>query len=138
MQQIQGFPQNTILSEDMYVAAKMLINGWKVAYVANAIVYHSHDYTILQEFKRYFDIGVFHVRESWIQAEFGKAEGEGKRFVMTELRYILKHCPYRIFEMVLRDGMKYIGYRLGLSERTLGPTLCKRLSMSPRYWRNQE
>lgn len=59
IQQVEGFPTNTILSEDMYVAAKMLMQGWKVAYVADAVVYHSHDYTVFQEFKRYFDIGVF-------------------------------------------------------------------------------
>ena len=131
---VHGFPQNTILSEDMCIAAKMLLKGWRVAYVAEALVYHSHDYSVIQEFKRYFDIGVFHKRESWIQREFGKAEGEGKRFVITELRYILKHCPYRIFEMALRDGMKYLGYRLGLCESKLKNSWKKRLSMTARYW----
>lgn len=134
IEEVHGFPQNTILSEDMCVAAKMLLKGWRVAYAAEALVYHSHDYSVIQEFKRYFDIGVFHVRESWIQREFGKAEGEGKRFVITELRYILKHCPYRIFEMALRDGMKYLGYRLGLCESKLKNSWKKRLSMTARYW----
>jgi glycosyltransferase, group 2 family len=134
MQQVRGFPTNTILSEDMCVAAKMLLRGWKVAYVANAMVYHSHDYTVWQEFKRYFDIGVFHARESWIRKEFGKAEGEGKRFVMTELRYILKHSPHRIFEMILRDGMKFLGYRMGLNEKKLSIRWKRKMSMFSRYW----
>ena len=134
MQQVWGFPSNTILSEDMCVAAKMLLRGWKVAYVANAMVYHSHDYTVWQEFKRYFDIGVFHARESWIRKEFGKAEGEGKRFVMTELRYILKHSPHRIFEMILRDGMKFLGYRMGLNEKNLSIRWKRKMSMFSRYW----
>lgn len=134
MRQVGGFPQHTILSEDMCVAAKMLIKGWQVAYVSNAMVYHSHDYTILQEFRRYFDIGVFHARESWIQEEFGKAEGEGKKFIMEELRYIFRHCPYRLVEMILRDGMKFLGYRLGMKEASLKNSWKKRLSMFPRYW----
>ena len=134
MQRVGGFPKHTILSEDMCVAAKMLLHGWKVAYAANAVVYHSHDYTVLQEFKRYFDIGVFHARESWIQKNFGKAEGEGRRFVMTELRCILKRCPHRLFEMILRDGMKFLGYRLGLHERKIANSWKKRLSMTTRYW----
>ena len=134
IEEVHGFPQNTILSEDMCVAAKMLLKGWRVAYAAEALVYHSHDYSVIQEFKRYFDIGVFHVRESWIQREFGRAEGEGKRFVITELRYILKHCPYRIFEMALRDGMKFLGYRLGLCESKIRYSWKKRLSMTARYW----
>jgi O antigen biosynthesis rhamnosyltransferase rfbN len=134
MQEVRGFPTNTILSEDMYVAAKMLLHQWRVAYVAQAVVYHSHDYTIAQEFSRYFDIGVFHAREAWIQREFGKAEGEGKRFVMTELRYILKHCPHRICEMVLRDGMKLLGYRLGMHEDLLDNEMKRKLGMFSRYW----
>lgn len=134
MQQIGGFPQDTILSEDMYVAAKMLLAEWKVAYAANAMVYHSHDYTLFQEFRRYFDIGVFHARESWIQKEFGKAEGEGKRFIVAELKYILSHCPYRFPEMILRDGMKFLGYRLGLREHNLKRSWKKKLSMFPKYW----
>ena len=134
MEQVHGFPNNTILGEDMCVAAKMLLHDWKVAYVADAAVYHSHDYTIIQEFKRYFDIGAFHAREPWIQQEFGKAEGEGKRFVMTELRYILQNCPYRLFEMVLRDGMKFLGYRLGLCEKKINNTWKRKLGMFPRYW----
>ena len=134
MHEAGGFPSNTILGEDMCVAAKMLLKGWKVAYVADAVVYHSHDYTVLQEFRRYFDIGVFHARESWIQYEFGKAEGEGKRFVMTELRCILKHSPHRIFEMILRDGMKFLGYRMGLNEKKLSIRWKRKMSMFSRYW----
>ena len=134
MHSVGGFPNDTILSEDMYVAAKMLLAGWRVAYVADAMVHHSHDYTMLQEFRRYFDIGVFHAREFWIQKNFGKAEGEGRRFVMTELRCIWKHCPHRILEMILRDGMKFLGYRLGLCESKIANSWKKRLSMTTRYW----
>lgn len=134
MRQVGGFPRHTILSEDMYAAAKMLLAGWKVAYAADAIVCHSHDYTTLQEFRRYFDIGVFHAREPWIREEFGKAEGEGIRFVMKELHYILRHCPYRIVEMILRDAMKFLGYRVGLKEAILKDSWKGHLSMFPRYW----
>lgn len=116
MQEVGGFPTHTILSEDMCVAARMLLNGWKIAYVSDACVYHSHNYTILQEFKRYFDIGVFHAREKWIRDSFGEAEGSGLEFVKTEIKTILKQNPLLLFEMVARDGMKFLGYRLGLHE----------------------
>jgi len=29
-------------------------------------VFHSHDYGFLEEFKRYFDIGVFHTHTAWL------------------------------------------------------------------------
>lgn len=134
MDDVNGFPTDTILSEDMYVAAKMLLKGWSVAYAADAKVYHSHDYTIWQEFKRYFDIGVFHAREAWIRETFGAAEGEGKRFVLSEVKYLIKHNPLLLPEMVVRDGMKFIGYRLGIKEASLSVALKKKISMTSRYW----
>lgn len=134
MHSVGGFPNDTILSEDMYVAAKMLLAGWRVAYVADAMVHHSHDYTMLQEFRRYFDIGVFHAREAWIQRDFGKAEGEGKRFVMTEFRSVMRHRPMSLWEIPLRDGLKYLGYCMGKREAQIPNTWKKKCSMFPQYW----
>lgn len=131
---VRGFPTNTILSEDMYVAAKMLISGWKIAYNANSQVFHSHNYSIWQEFKRYFDIGVFHARENWINETFGQAEGEGLRFVKKELKAILHDKPFLICEMLLRDGIKFIGYRLGRNEGKLPVALKRHISMTRKYW----
>ncbi|WP_446919828.1 glycosyltransferase family 2 protein, partial [Klebsiella pneumoniae] len=85
-QELGGFPSNTILCEDMYYAAKAVLAGYKIAYVPSAIVYHSHNYTPIEEFKRYFDIGVFHTDEQWIREKFGNAGGEGKKFIISELR----------------------------------------------------
>ncbi|HCN6643284.1 TPA: glycosyltransferase family 2 protein, partial [Escherichia coli] len=64
--ELGGFPSNTILCEDMYYTAKAVQAGYKIAYVADAVVCHSHNYSPIEEFKRYFDIGVFHTDESWI------------------------------------------------------------------------
>lgn len=136
MEEVGGFPTDTILSEDMYVAAKMLINGWKISYIADACVYHSHNYTIWQEFKRYFDIGVFHEREKWIRNTFGGAESSGFAFVKKELEAIVKKNPLFVFEMVIRDGMKFVGYRLGLNEKLLNNKIKRHISMTKRYWSN--
>lgn len=129
------FPGETILCEDMYAAAKMLLAGWQVAYVAEAAVYHSHDYTLPQEARRYFDLGVFHARERWIQQTFGKAEGEGLRFVREEVRYLLREAPQLLLPMFLRDGAKFAAYRLGMLERYLPLCLKRRLSMTKSFWK---
>ena len=135
LKDVGGFPSDTILSEDMYVAAKMLLKNWSVAYCADAKVYHSHDYTIWQEFKRYFDIGVFHARESWIRKKFGAAEGEGKKFVISEAKCLAKKNPLLLIEMIARDGMKFLGYRLGLNEKSLSKDFKRKISMNGKYWR---
>lgn len=134
LKSIGGFPRNVILSEDTYVAAKMLLAGWKSVYCAEAAVYHSHDYSIWQEFRRCFDTGVFHAREPWIREKFGQAESEGKKFVLSELRYLLHHNPLLIPSMVLRDGMKFLGYRIGIAESHLPAKIKKWISMNQSYW----
>lgn len=134
LRQIGGFPRKVILGEDMYVAAKMLISGWAKAYMADAKVYHSHDYSFSQEFKRYFDTGVFHAEEPWMLETFGTAEGEGIRFVLEETKYLIKNNPLLLPSMVIRDGMKFLGYRLGLRKQWFSKNICKFISMNPRYW----
>jgi rhamnosyltransferase len=132
---VGGFPRDIILGEDTFVAAKVLLAGWKVAYQADALVYHSHDYSMCQEFRRYFDIGVFHHREHWLLDAFGKPEGEGGRFVRSEIVYLFQHAPWLIPSALLRTGLKYLGYRLGRTERLLPLGLKRLLSMHRGFWR---
>ncbi len=134
LKEVDWFPKNVILGEDTYVAAKMLIAGWKSVYCAEACVYHSHDYSIWQEFKRYFDTGVFHAREPWIRKQFGQAEGEGKRFVISEIRYVLYHAPYLLPGACIRNAVKLLGYRLGIIENRIPGFVKRRCSMIKDYW----
>ncbi len=130
-----GFPVNTIMNEDTYVAGKLLVSGWKIAYCADAQVFHSHDYGFLEEFKRYFDIGVFHTHTSWLQQTFGGATGEGLRFVNSEMRYLMTRAPWLIPSAVLRTGLKWLGFKLGgMHLKGLPPTLCRTLSLHKAYW----
>lgn len=130
-----GFPHGTILSEDMIAGARLLNKGWTLAYRADACAQHSHNYTLGEEAKRYFDIGVLHARETWLLDWLGKPEGEGARFVRSEIRYLSRRAPWRLPEAALRTLLKYAGYRLGRVERHLPLWLKRRLSMHRRYWR---
>ncbi len=134
MNEVGGFPSEVILGEDMVVAARLLARGWHVAYAAEAKAYHSHDYTLAQEFRRYFDIGVFHAREAWLLEQFGKPEGEGGRFVRSELRYLRGTAPWLIPSALVRTLMKYAGYRLGRLEKWMPVWLKSHLSMHRRFW----
>lgn len=132
---VGGFPVHIILCEDMYTAAKIISKGWKIAYCAEAQAYHSHDYSILQEFRRYFDIGVFHASEPWIRNSFGAAEGAGRKFVLSEMKYIFKRNILLLLPMVIRDAMKFAGYRLGIHFNCLPKKLCAAFSMMKTFWK---
>ena len=112
LQSVGGFP-SVLLCEDMYVAAKMLMSGWKIFYAADAQVYHSHNYTAAQEFRRYVQIGKFHAQESWIRETFGSAEGAGKKFVLMKLSMLAKKNPLDCVGAIFRDAAKFLGYRIG-------------------------
>lgn len=135
MQEVDYFNNGLIVGEDVHIGSKLLLKGYSIAYVASSHVYHSHSYTPLQEFKRYFDIGVFHAKESWILKTFGKAEGEGLNYVKSEFSYLLKqHAYLRIPEFFIRNGLKYLGYKLGNKYQSLPKKLIKKLSMHNSWW----
>lgn len=135
LQSVGGFPLNTILSEDTHVAAKLLLAGWKIAYCAGAKVYHSHSYSHIEEFRRYFDIGVFHSREPWIRQSFGQSEGEGIKYVLSELRYLWNENVRIIPSALLRTALKLLGYKLGLIEQRIPTRMKIHLSMNKQYWK---
>jgi rhamnosyltransferase len=132
--EVNGFPIGSILGEDVLIAGKMLLNGWKLAYLSHSKIYHSHDYSAIEEFKRYFDIGVFHINNRWIFEKFGRAESEGFKYLKSELTYTLKHNPLLIPKCLIATGAKLAGYKLGLHYRSLPLGLSKSLSMTKAYW----
>lgn len=134
---VGGFPLDTILCEDVYVTAKMLLAGWNVAYCADAMVFHSHDYGLIEEFRRYFDIGVFHAREEWIRKNFGQAEGEGLRYIRSELDYLWNTKPQQIPSAILRSLFKFLGYKFGGSENIIPIWLKSIMSMNRLYWESE-
>jgi len=134
LQRIGGFPDDVIFAEDMYVAAKLLLAGYSIAYAADACVYHSHNYSFMQELRRYFDMGVFHAREPWIRQRLGSAEGAGAKFIVSEFKYLLKHAIWQIPESFLRTMLRYIGFRLGIMEHKLPIWLKRKLAMNKGYF----
>lgn len=129
-----GFPNHLILGEDTCVAVKMLLTGWKVRYCADARVRHSHAYTIAQEAQRYFDFGVLHAQLPALMQNFGTAEGEGARFVGSELRYMASHKPQLLPAVLIRNLAKYVWYRLGRNFARLPRQVCRHLSMTKVFW----
>ena len=135
LDEIDWFKEKLIMGEDTHAGARMLLAGYKIAYVADALVYHSHNYSVLQEFKRYFDIGVFHQSERWIIDEFGKAEGEGIRYMQSLFAFLRRRKKYYLIpEGVLRNTLKYIGYKLGQHYDKLPASMIHTCSMHANYW----
>jgi rhamnosyltransferase len=133
LNEVGGFPA-TLVTEDSIATAKLLNAGYRVAYVAESRVHHSHRYSLTQEFARYFDIG--YVRESFRDLLLVKHadEGHGLRFVRAFLSQLFHANPALVPYGVLHIAAKYAGYRLGRLGPRLPSWICRRLSGQGYYW----
>lgn len=132
---INGFPEKIILGEDMCVAAKMILNGYKTYYCSEAIVKHSHNYSLFEEFKRYFDIGVSHFASVDLLAEFKSPNKEGIKYLISELKYTIKmRSLFWFCNSLIRSCIKFIGYNLGKNHLKINVRIKKFISMHKYYW----
>jgi rhamnosyltransferase len=132
------FTEGLIFGEDTCIAGKLLSSGYQIAYAAEATVIHSHNYTLAQEFHRSFDIGVLHRTESWLLTTYGKAEGEGFKYIKFELAAIQKNRKFQLIPAFFcRNLAKFSGYKLGSMYYVLPHWLAAKLSMNKNWWPRQ-
>lgn len=130
-----GFPTHTIFNEDMIFASRLIENGYKVAYVSDAKVWHWHNYTAMQQFRRNFDLAVSQVDYGGLFEEV-KSESEGIRLVKKTFTYFWKKGRIDLFPHIfLQNAAKYIGYKLGRNYKKLPVSVIRRVSMNPAYWK---
>ncbi|MCF8007980.1 MAG: glycosyltransferase [Methylovulum sp.] len=135
MEEIGYFPSNTLFAEDNITAAKLLQKNWTIGYVPSAVVTHSHNYSMWQDFCRYFDIGASHSMNNWYIDFLGKAEGEGMRFVRSEYHYLKqKGVPLAIFKVIIRNGFRWLGYKIGHLQGHLPIAVCRYISSNKAFW----
>ena len=131
-----GFENPTIFNEDMIFAGKRIYAGDKVAYVAEAKVIHSHNYTGRQQFHRNFDLAVSQAQHPEV-FEGVPSEGEGIRMVKATAKYLGRNgYPWKVFMLVYQSGCKYIGYFLGKRYEKLPMWLILKCTSSRKYWKN--
>ncbi len=133
--ELKGFINHTIFNEDMIYAAKVIGNGYKIAYAADAKVIHSHNYNGRQQFHRNFDLGVSQADHPEIFAEIS-SESEGIKMVKETIAKLKSlGCGKEIPGYIVTSGCKWIGYRLGKCYKKLPMWLVKKCTMSPMYWK---
>ncbi|MFH2122666.1 MAG: glycosyltransferase family 2 protein [Pseudomonadota bacterium] len=135
LSEVDYFKSGLIFGEDTCVVGRLLMQGYKVDYVADAMVFHSHNYTCLQELRRSFDIGVLHVTERWLLEAYGRAEGRGWQYVKSGLSYLLQVKKTVLLpNFILRIMLKLLGYKLGRNFSLLPQGLVPFLSMHRSWW----
>lgn len=112
LDEIGGFKE-VLLGEDTLACALLLHRGHKVAYVAEAIVEHSHNFTLIEEFKRNYAIGRSRKAMEFLLQPAGKDIHRGKQFAFNLLKKTSKQ-PWKLPYTLLHLAAKYAGYTLGM------------------------
>jgi rhamnosyltransferase len=124
------FPEELAVFEDLGIAKRILDAGWKIVYEPRACVFHSHQHSTFELFKRYFDIG-FTLK----QLKIWNAPGVGGSMLRDAgnlLKRKLVPSASRSSRAALngmcQDLAKSAGLFLGLNERYLPLGVKKHLS----------
>lgn len=78
--------KNLPISEDMYIAYKLITNGYTIKYCADSKVIHSHNFTLKEQYKRYYDTGRFFKENDYLNKYKVNSSGAGMA------KYVLKRA----------------------------------------------
>lgn len=128
------FEEPSLACPDMIVASKLFDSGYRIAYAAEAKVYHSHDYSLKKQYARNFDSGADLAINS---RYFGnvKAESEGIKMVKYVLKELLKKGHFIMAVYYCLDcAAKLFGHRAGKRYKKLSDKQILKRTANKNYW----
>lgn len=130
------FADDLIMSEDQEWSRRVLRAGLELAYVADAVVHHSHRYSVAAAFRRFFDSGVSAERSYAAGTNgSGALRRAGVRYAKGELEWLWESGQRRwIPYAAVYELAKFAGMQLGRRHRRLPRGLARRFSALPAYW----
>lgn len=104
----KNFPTN----EDMYIAYKLITNGYRIKYCADSVIEHSHKLTLKQLYKRYYDIGVFFLQNEYLNKY--KVNQTGGGLALYILKRAIKDKNIKVIFRFIPDMVaRFLGMKIG-------------------------
>lgn len=129
------FQEDVIMNEDMLFCAKLIENGHSVMYAAEAMVFHSHNYNVVQTFQRYFDIGVFYAQNMKKQEKLN-IKSAGSNYTKNLLAYLFREKKFSDIPFFIAETCaKFLGFYSGRLEARIPLMLKTKMSLHEGYWR---
>jgi rhamnosyltransferase len=133
-----GFPEHTVMNEDMLFAAEAVRHGYRLAYTAMAKVWHSHDLSAMETLRRYFDVGTVFT-EAAQNLPGARTGREGATYLAALLSHLANERRFDAVPAALLESLaKFTGYSLGRHHRRLPHALRRQLSLHASYWGSNE
>ena len=99
-------------NEDMYIAYKLITNGYKIKYCSDSIIYHSHKFSLKQLYKRYYDTGVFFKQNAFLD-QYGTNKSGGGMAIYILKRAIKDRNWKVILEFFPNMIARFVGMKVG-------------------------
>lgn len=100
------------ISEDMYIAHKIIDRGLKIKYVAESVIIHSHNFKFKELYKRYYDTGIFFKENSYLD-KYGTNKTGGGMAVYV-LKRIWQEKDYKALCRFWPDMIaRFVGMKMG-------------------------
>lgn len=100
------------ISEDMYIAYKLITNGYKIKYCADSEVIHSHNFTLKQYYNRYKETGKFFKENSYLNNyKVNQAGGNMAKYILK--RAIQDKNWSVLFKYIPNMATRFIGMKVG-------------------------
>ena len=104
--------KNLPISEDMYIAYKIINNGYKIKYCADSEVVHSHKFTLKQQYKRYYDTGKFFKQNEYLNKY--KVNKSGGKLAAYVLKRAWQEKNWKVlFNFIPNMMARFIGMKVG-------------------------
>lgn len=117
---VGGFAHPLPTNEDMLIAAAFLDAGYRLAYRADAVVLHSHNLTLRQEYRRNVLIGRF-LQEYGERLGNQSETGEGLRMMRQVLTQLVRSGhPLECLAFAADCTARLLGSRVGRRDGTAG------------------
>ena len=124
------FPDMVIMSEDKAWCAEALLAGYSVAYEPEAVVRHSHNFTLKQVFQHCFDSGMSYAQYCRHPSESSMFSylRQGSDYFLHEMLFMIGngHIAQIPYAMIY-DSMKFLGRVLGKNYEHLPKSLVRKL-----------
>jgi glycosyltransferase involved in cell wall biosynthesis len=134
------FAEEAFFAEDQDWARRVLLAGYALRYEPEAVVRHSHSYTLTAAFKRFFDTGASAERGFLAggSASSGVLRREAFRYAREELAWLARTGQRRwIPYAAVYELAKFLGLQAGARHRMLPLSLKRRWSFYPGYWESR-
>jgi len=117
-EKVGRFPTPVPTNEDMLLCARLMDAGYQIAYVAEAEVIHSHEFSLGEVCRRYFRIGTV-AREHQAMLRVERNAGEGLDFVRRQIAHLRRiGCSRSIPGAIVEAGAKALAFYCGYARRS--------------------